>query len=125
MDLDHTEDEKVARLLELAERLGRGIAESERYRRLKEINDQIEADPETKRLLVDYQLVTSRLDEKKRTKEEPSSQETRLKAALERRIRGNPQVLEMLRLQADLAELMAKIRSTLEKAIGSEVKTDL
>jgi len=125
MDLDHTEDEKVARLLELAERLGRGIAESERYRRLKEISDQIEADPETKRLLVDYQLVTSRLDEKQRTKEEPSSQETRLKAALERRIRGNPQVLEMLRLQADLAELMAKIRSTLEKAIGSEVKTDL
>ena len=125
MDLDHTEDEKVARLLELAERLGRGIAESDRYQRLKEINDQIEADPETKRLLVDYQLVTSRLDEKERTREEPSSQETRLKAALERRIRGNPQVLEMLRLQADLAELMAKIRSTLEKAIGSEVKTDL
>jgi len=120
-----SDQEKRDRIVELAERLGHAIGESDRYQQLREINQRLEADQDTKQLLVDYQLLAKRLDEKQSGSEGPSPKQIRLKRLLEHRIRENPLILEFLRAQADFAELMASVRKALEEAIGTKLGTGL
>jgi len=123
--MDCSDQEKRDRIVELAERLGHAIGESDLYQRLNEINQRLEADQDTKQLLIDYQFLAKRLEAKQSENEGPSSEQTRLKRLLERRIRENPLILEFLRAQADFAQLMASVRKALEKAIGTELETGI
>jgi cell fate (sporulation/competence/biofilm development) regulator YlbF (YheA/YmcA/DUF963 family) len=117
--------EEHNRILQLAERLGYAIGDSPLYRQLQEIDSRLDADNETKQLLLDYQLLAKRFEEKSANKEEATSEQIRLKRLLERRIRENPLILEFLRAQADFAELMASVRKTLQEAIGTKLKTEI
>jgi len=119
------DQEEVSRILELAERLGCAIGDSPLYRQLQEIDRKLDADSETKQLLLDYQLLAKRFEERRSNKEKATSEQIRLKRLLERRIRENPLILDFLRAQADFAELMAGVRKTLQKAIGTKLETGI
>jgi len=121
----NSDQEEVGRILQLAERLGCAIGASPLYRKLQEIDRKLDADGETKQLLLDYQLLAKRFEEKRSSKEEATAEQVRLKRLLERRIRENPLILEFLRAQADFAELMAGVRKTLQEAIGTKLETEI
>lgn len=111
----------IRQILDLAERLGVSISASERYKALDAISQEIEDDEDTSQLVKDY----SRLKLRAIKGGHGDEQEKRLQEVLERRIRENPKIARLLKTQADFAELMSKVRSSLTDALGSHVETGI
>jgi len=111
-------------ILDLAETLGKRIAESARYRDLRIAENGLEADEESKQLFDGYVEQNNRLAELEASGRPIEPEDKRKLAEAREKLLGCDKAQELVRRQADFAELMnsvnEKIRETLREAAGDE-----
>ncbi len=107
-------------ILKRAKELGEAIAAHERCQALKQAARALRADEEAKQLDKEYADAAQVLQKKSAAGEPLEPEEKRLEADLRSKTVAHPVIRELLRAQADFAELMQKTNATLESAIGLE-----
>ena len=106
-------------VLQQAENLGKAIARNERYRTLQEVNERVESDPITRQNVEEYHSCNRLAEEREQAGQSLSPEERERLEKNEREIRDDAKIQELLRVQADFAEMMSKVYRTLEETISA------
>jgi len=107
-------------LIAMARRLGQEIARHERTTLLKKAQDEVDADPETKRLVEQYHQQVEKIHFLEQQQKPVEVDDKHKLAHLEQQISIHPQLANLTRRQADFVEMMHKIKETIDR----ELQTD-
>ena len=107
-------------ILKRAKELGEAIATHERCQALKQAVHALKADEEARQLDQEYSAAARVLQEKAAAGKPLEPEEKRLEADLRSKTIAHPVIRELLKAQADFAELMQQTNATLESAIELE-----
>ena len=105
-------------ILKRAKELGQAIAAHERCQALKQAAKALKADEEAKQIEKEYARAARVLQEKSAAGEPLEPEEKRREADLRSKTVAHPLIRELLKAQADFAELMQETNAKLESAIG-------
>ncbi len=112
----------------LAEKLGAMIAEDERFRRLREVENRVLARPELKALMEEYEQVRLTIAHKERNMQPIEPAEKRGYADVARRVQEQADLRELAKAQADYSALMEgvnrAIRSRIDAGFGGAEAAD-
>jgi cell fate (sporulation/competence/biofilm development) regulator YlbF (YheA/YmcA/DUF963 family) len=104
-------------ILDLAERLGKMIAESERYMALEECEESLETDKEAKALFDDYVEQNNRLARLEASASPIEPEDKRKLASSREKLLACEKAQELMRRQADFAELMSSVNARISAAL--------
>jgi cell fate (sporulation/competence/biofilm development) regulator YlbF (YheA/YmcA/DUF963 family) len=103
----------------LAEKLGALIAEDERFRRLREVENRVLARPELKALMEEYEQVRLTMAHKERNFQPIEPSEKRGYADVARRVQEQADLRELAKAQADYAALMEGVNRAIRSRIDA------
>jgi len=104
-------------LLELARQLGRETARHERTSRLRQAQQDVEADPEAKQLIEAYQQQANRVRQLEAQQQPVEPEDKQKLAQIEEQISTNGPLSELTRRQVDFVEMMQKIKRTIDEEL--------
>jgi len=107
----------VKELLDLADTLGKKIAESPRYAGLRLAEERLEGDDEAKQLFDDYVEQNNRLAEMEASGSPIEPDDKRKLAEAREKLLGCEMAQELVRCQADFAELMNSVNEKIRDAL--------
>ena len=102
---------------QLASKLGKLIAKEERYERLREAENAIQADPELRKTLDTFERQRERIAQLEAEQKPIEPEEKRELQQLTETVHANPKLQELARAQADYMEMMNSVNT----AIRSEM----
>jgi cell fate (sporulation/competence/biofilm development) regulator YlbF (YheA/YmcA/DUF963 family) len=105
-------------ILSLAESLGNAIRESEQYGLFTEAQKKIDADEECKRILKLYNEKTAAIRDKESKQIPVEVVEKQEILAIEDSLNKNPLMQEVLRRQADYAQMMSKVNESIQGGLA-------
>ena len=106
------------RVLSLATRLGQAVAEHDRCQAFRQARERFDKDEEAQRLQTEYDEAATVLREKMASNEPLEPEEKRRETDLRQQIASNETMRDLIRAQADFAELMRAINDAIEKEVG-------
>jgi len=109
----------MERVIELARRLGRVIASHERFREYKEAQKAVESDPETRRLLDEYEAQERKIAELEAALKPVEPEDKRALEALREKAAQNPLLKRLLKARVDYAELMHKVNEAIKAELNA------
>jgi cell fate (sporulation/competence/biofilm development) regulator YlbF (YheA/YmcA/DUF963 family) len=109
--------DEMKEILDLAEKLGAMIAESERYMALKECEESVETDKEAKALFDDYLEHNNRLAGLEASASPIEPEDKKKLAAAREKLLACAKAQELMRRQADFAELMNRVNGRIGAAL--------
>ena len=108
----------MEKVLELAEKLGREIRSSERYRLLREAEDKVLADPEAKQIEDDLEKQLQKIRALEEEMKPIEVADKRELSRLQELAARSPGLKELLKVQADYFEMMNKVNNTILVALA-------
>ncbi len=108
----------MEKVLELAEKLGREIRSSERYRLLREAEDKVLADPEAKQIEADLEKQLQKIRSLEEEMKPIEVADKRELSRLQELAARSPGLKELLKVQADYFEMMNKVNNTILVALA-------
>jgi cell fate (sporulation/competence/biofilm development) regulator YlbF (YheA/YmcA/DUF963 family) len=100
---------KVENILKLADALGEALRDSDRFKRLKELEEKVSADPEAGGLLKSFAEKSNEIRHKEMHLQPVEVAEKRVLMDIQEKIQKNAIIMDMLRAQADYAEIINKV----------------
>jgi len=110
-------DNRMEDILELAGRLGRKIAEDSRGRRLSKARAELEADQTARDLLASFNEQQQKMLELEANGRPIEPEDKRRMADLHARVISSILIKDLLRAEADYAELMAAVSAKIEDGV--------
>jgi cell fate (sporulation/competence/biofilm development) regulator YlbF (YheA/YmcA/DUF963 family) len=104
-------------ILAKAADLAQAIKKSKVYRSLLAAQDRLEKDGATKKLMQDFDEQSRQIREKEKKLTPVEVEDKRKLQQLRDQMQSNELVQELLRAQADYAQMMAKVNETIEMAL--------
>ena len=104
-------------ILAKAADLAKAIKSSPIYRALMTAQDRLEKDEATKKLMQDFDEHSRMIRGKEKNMTPVEVEDKRKLQQLRDQMQSNALVQELLRAQADYAQMMAKVNETIEKAL--------
>ena len=102
-------------ILELAEKLGKRIAEDTRAKRMADARAAFEKSTEARQILDDYESHQQKLGELQMANRPIEPADKRRLADLHQKVISDPVLKDLLRAQADYLELMTLVSSRIEQ----------
>lgn len=104
-------------ILAEAEKLAALLAEDPRFKKLRETENAVLAKPELKRLMETYEQSRLGLARKEREFTPVSPDEKRALAEMQRKVQGEPLLLDLAKAQADYAAMMDKVNRAIHSRL--------
>jgi cell fate (sporulation/competence/biofilm development) regulator YlbF (YheA/YmcA/DUF963 family) len=99
----------VENILKLADSLGEAIRDSAAFKRLKELEEKVSCDKEASELLKTFAEKSNELRHKEMHLQPVEVAEKRALVELQEKIQKHPAIMDMLRSQADYADIINKV----------------
>lgn len=103
-----------------ADELAKAIRGSEIFKTFMAAQKSLTEDEETRKLMEDVEAHRKKLQEKEKNQQPIEVEEKRRQQALHEQVQSNVLVQNLLKAETDLAMLMGKVNSTIEKVFKPE-----
>ena len=110
----------MEKLLKMASDLGRAIREHERYRAIRESEEQILKDPEARKIQEDYEKQFIKIRQLEQEQKPVEVEDKRELQRLHDLTRSHPGLQKLLKAQADYFELMNNVNNAILLALAPE-----
>ena len=110
----------MERLIELAQQLGKRIAEHERTVLLKQAQKEVNDDADAVKIVQDYQKQADKIHQLEREQKPIEVADKHKLSDLETQISTHPKLAQLTKRQVDFVEMMQKVKA----AIDNQIKLD-
>jgi len=108
----------LERVLQLARRLGSAIAETDRHKALADVRQRLADDQPAQQLLEDYLKQQKKIDDLMRGNKPVEVEDKRRLADLQQQVSSHEQIKQLLKAQADYAELMHRVNEAIQTGMS-------
>lgn len=106
-------------IIELADKLGKAIAESAPAAKLREARKLLEGQPDVKKLLTDYQAQADKLSQLEQENKPIEVEDKHKLQELQGKLMGNDVFKKLTAAQVDYVDLMRRVNTTLRKHLAN------
>jgi len=107
----------MERLIELAQQLGKKIADHERTTLLKQAQKAVNDDPDAVEIIQNYQNQAQKIHQIELEKKPVEVGDKHLLADLEAKIGTHPKLTELTKRQVNFVEMMQKVKTAIDQQI--------
>ena len=107
----------MERLIELAQQLGKKIADHERTTLLKQAQKAVNDDPDAVEIIQNYQNQAQKIHQLEHEKKTIEVADKHLLADLEAKIGTHPKLTELTKRQVNFVEMMQKVKTAIDQQI--------
>lgn len=104
-------------ITELAEKLGQAIKENDRFKKVKELEENLKNDDDAKKLIEEHEAKARAIQKKESELVPVDVEEKKELMAMEEKIRANETLMNLMKAQADYAELINKVNENIFKIL--------
>lgn len=108
----------MERLIELAQQLGRRIADHERTTLLKQAQQDVNDDPEAVKIVQDYQKQAEKIHQFEHEQKPIEVDDKHKLTDLEIQISTHPKLAQLTKRQVDFVEMMQKVKAAIDNQIN-------
>ena len=111
-------------VIKLAERLGKAIAETDRFTKLREVEKATRDDSDAQKALAEMESFQQEIARKEADGSPIEPEEKRRLADLRTKVHTNAGLQGLARAQADYMELMSRVNGTIREQLGVDEDED-
>lgn len=108
----------MERLIELAQQLGRRIADHERTTLLKQAQKDVNDDPDAVKIIQDYQQQADKIHRLEHEHKPIEVDDKHKLTDLETQISTHPKLAQLTKRQVDFVEMMQKVKAAIDNQIN-------